>query len=818
PGPATAAAAAWLRAACDGEWRRVPGRRQCSALSATGRPCTRPVHDSTEPHCSETTTWVTATTTGCSLVALTDPFDLQVANTAASLDDGARVAVQQAAAATAAAAVASGSGGRGRGGKRGGGGSGSGSGVADSSGSSAPVTTPPPPPPVHTRHLLVAAAQTVDGGTRQCALGPWVTVTRLGPASSYNERRGLTNQPGLNGSCLYMLALHLETESGGSGHRSGSGGRGGGGGGGVGPKGHGSAGRPAISRIASTGFDTPDVAGGSDNEGGVVLDEQSFPSLAEAAAVLQAGRQQGGAALAGPGGPMGQKRVGKQQGGGKGGGNAALAASKERERLAKAWPYPHGGGSGSSSKDAGAGSSTTSGGGGGGPAPSRGRRGRGGAGSATDVAAGGGDSAAFPQLSGARDVKKVYLAYEYQTLEGRRFLATPQQLAVAAAAVASKPSTFRDAIASKPQPSAYPSHAGLLVQQQQQQQQQQQGKKRQSLRQVSGLAAINAGAATDTSTLAATAATIGSSSTAAASFLLQHDAPLYLQPPPGLQSDPTAPAACDGAAVWDPTPRRPSSLAQLRRIFVVTPPSACGEPLLAARPTVQFRVQHPPELPRDAAAAAGLLQQQGRQLHGLPPLTMAAADDGGGAIGSDVLERSGGERADEQNRTVNTAKQVVSREEEESLAAQLVSGHGPAATVVQVSLVRPVQLPPDSLMVISLPLLYGLPAEWLGWSAGLGGEDDSHSDVAGAGGVGEDSHAARSTGKCHPTRTPEAPRIGNDVTIECGAVVQGGSQVGFSETAICGPLVPLVQLGQGLPFEAALLAGSALFPFPTAQT
>ncbi|GLI67137.1 hypothetical protein VaNZ11_011347, partial [Volvox africanus] len=793
---------------CDGEWRRVPGRRQCSALSATGRPCTRPVHDSSEPHCSETTTWVTATTTGCSLVALTDPFDLQAVNTAGSLDDGPRVTVQQAAAATSAAAVASGSGGRGRGGKRGGGGSGSGSGAADSSANSAPVTTPPPPP-VHTRHLLVAAAQTADGLTRQCTLGPWVTVTRLGPASSYNERRGLTNQPGLNGSCLYILALHLETELGSSGHRSGSGGRGGGGGGGVGPKGHGSAGKPPSSRIALTGFDTPDVAGGSDNEGGVVLNEQSFPSLAEAAAVLQAGRQQGGAAAAGPAGPMGHKRVGKQQGGGKGGANAAITASKERERLAKAWPYPHGGGSGSSSKDGGAGSSTNSGSGGGGPAPSRGRRGRGAVGSATNVAAGGGDSAAFPQLSGAKDVKKVYLAYEYQTLDGRRFLATPQQLAVAAAAVASKPSAFRDATASKPQPSVYPSPAGLLVPQQQQQQQQQ-GKKGQSLRQVSGLAAINAGAAAEASASAATAATIGSSSTAAASFLLQHDAPLYLQPPPGLQSDPTAPAVCDGAATWDPTPRRPCGLAQLRRIFVVTPPSACGEPLLAARPTVQFRVQHPPQLPRDAAAAAGLLQQQG-----LPSLAIVA--DGS----SDVLERSGGERADEQNRIVNTAKHVASREEEESIAAQLVSGHGPAATVMQVSLVRPVELPSDSLVVISLPLLYGLPADWLGWSAGLGGKEDSHiSAVASAGGDNEDADAVRSTGKFQVTRTaPETSRNGKDVKMECEAVVQGagGSQQGLSETAT-GPLVPLIQLDQRLPFEASLIAGSALFPLPTDQS
>lgn len=44
PGPAASAASAWLHAACEDEWRRVAGRQQCSALSATGRPCTRPLH------------------------------------------------------------------------------------------------------------------------------------------------------------------------------------------------------------------------------------------------------------------------------------------------------------------------------------------------------------------------------------------------------------------------------------------------------------------------------------------------------------------------------------------------------------------------------------------------------------------------------------------------------------------------------------------------------------------------------------------------------------------------------------------------------
>lgn len=372
-------------------------------------------------------------------------------------------------------------------------------------------------------------------------------------------------------------------------------------------------------------------------------------------------------------------------------------------------------------------------------------------------------------------MSQLYVSYEYQTLDGRRFLATPQQLMVAAAAATSGVSESHTAPGG-------PVAGGLAA-----------AAKQPGFRKglqrppssTSGATTMDPAAAA--AAMAAVGAFVGNSG--AATFLLQHDAPMYMQPPPGLQPDPAAlTMACDGAAAWDPTPRRPGNLAQLRRIFVVTPPSASGEPLLAMRPTVQFVIREPPQLPWDTAAAAGLLQW--------------ADGAKGGVVKSDKDQDIGGSGLHQGRR--GAAHKITAEGQQE---AQLVSGRGPAAAVVQVSMVRPLPLPSDSYLIISLPFLYGFPMEWLGWGLGLSGRD-ADGDVGGT----EKSFCTSSSGgkngeETIPSNTSATPSGGG---AERNTGVGGASFEHAGTTT--GLLVSLVQLDERTPFEAKLLAGSALFP------
>ncbi|KXZ53679.1 hypothetical protein GPECTOR_6g596 [Gonium pectorale] len=463
------------------------------------------------------------------------------------------------------------------------------------------------------------------------------------------------------------------------------------------------------------------------------------------------------------------------------------AVNRERASIASAWPFPHArstGGSGGAGNRApphyGAGLA------------GRGRRGRGTPASpgrrepaAGETEAAGTDAAAFPTLAGGKDARKVYIGYEYQTLDGRRFLATPQQLAAGSAALAVAASSAAAAAAAAPPGASGPASAPPT--------------KPGRLPRNASYGAVDAAKASATAATAASAAAAATAAAAAAragavaaSFLLQHDAPLFLQPPPGLQPDPAAPPAQDGAPAWDQTPRRPVGLAQLARIFVVTPASASGAPLLAVRPTVQFRLIQPPQLPADAAEVA-LRPQAGSA----SAYAVTGRSSGGGATGD--------------------AREGVHAEQTcfASDPAVVVSGQGPAAAGVQATLPKPVPLPSDSLVVVSLPLAYGLPAEWLGWGGGMatGFVGDGVSPGGNGGGVAD----------CDAATAVEGAAVGAGGGAGAGLLPLPGAE-GRGEGSPGGPrclaqptLVPLVQVDDRGPFDARLVAGSALFPIAGPQ-
>ncbi|KAG2496384.1 hypothetical protein HYH03_005612 [Edaphochlamys debaryana] len=788
PGPAATAAAARLSAACGQAWRQ--GRQQCSALSVTGRPCTRPPHPPTEPHsCGDASVWVGATTTGSAWARLPDPFDLLAANASPYMDDGEHVGVAAppptakapatssfSSASTPPPAAASHGGGRQRGNKQAAAAAPAAAAsapepAADASASTAASTAPALP--AHSRHLVVAMAQGPDGTVSTAALGPWVTVTRLGAAGAYNDRRGIV-QPGLSGAFLAPLFLAMEAEGGG----------GGGSGGGMGQGGRGgrnSSRQAAAAAAAAMAAAAVGPEGDGDGDGGVVLDERSFPSLS--AAVATPGRQGGG----GGGGGGGRKR-GQASGGDGAGGGAATepAVVRERAAIAKVWPYPHGSAFAGANAASGGGRGGAGGPGAGGGLGMRGRRGRQGPGGGAGGGEGGLDPAAFPALPGSRGSRRAFIAYEYETLDGRRFLATPQQLAAALAAAGTPAAAPAAALAAASPAGVLAPAAGGRGSR---------GPRGGASAQDAAAAEAAAAAAAAAATAAAAAAAVAaaSQSSAAACFLLQHDAPLFLQPPSGLLQDPMAPPAVDGAAAWDPTPRRPSALAQLRRIFIVTPPSTSGEPLLAVRPTVQFRPCDPPQrLPADAAAAALAAPPRPGPAPAAPPGGAAGgpAEPGVAAEAAEGLEREGKD------------------------TNKLVSGPGTAAAVVQVSLARPVPLPPDSLVVVALPAAYGLPAEWLGWAGGMpkGGQAGAvpGAGPAGAGagcveGAAGGGDAAQGSGD-----GAGAGSAGEGERPGPGAAAQGQPQPVPAQ----GPLMPLVQLDERGPYDARLVAGSALFPIP----
>eukprot|EP00198_Chlamydomonas_reinhardtii_P003114 XP_001692450.1 predicted protein [Chlamydomonas reinhardtii] len=119
----------------------------------------------------------------------------------------------------------------------------------------------------------------------------------------------------------------------------------------------------------------------------------------------------------------------------------------------------------------------------------------------------------------------------------------------------------------------------------------------------------------------------------------------------------------------------------------------------------------------------------------------------------------------------------------------------------------------DSLMVLSLPAVYALPAEWLGWGHGMAPRPapqlqppELARDAAGAaGGAGEGAGAQES---------------GKDAASGGGGGGGGAGPAGASAAGAAvsqGPLVPLVQVDERLPYEARLVAGTALFPIPVAQ-
>ncbi|KAG2442097.1 hypothetical protein HYH02_009586 [Chlamydomonas schloesseri] len=115
---------------------------------------------------------------------------------------------------------------------------------------------------------------------------------------------------------------------------------------------------------------------------------------------------------------------------------------------------------------------------------------------------------------------------------------------------------------------------------------------------------------------------------------------------------------------------------------------------------------------------------------------------------------------------------------------------------------RPVPLPPDSLLVLSPPAVYALPAEWLG---------DRQQGLI-AWGCVQRKHWGPRGG-----RDAAAAGVGGGGGGAGGALAAAGASQGVGVVVSQGPLLPLVQVDQRLPYEAKLVAGTALFPIPVAQ-
>jgi hypothetical protein len=231
-------------------------------------------------------------------------------------------------------------------------------------------------------------------------------------------------------------------------------------------------------------------------------------------------------------------------------------------------------------------------------------------------------------------------------------------------------------------------------------------------------------------------------------------------PPPVVDPRPTLPPraiapqggsdslrAADTAPSWDPTPRRPPGLAQLRRIFIGTASVAGGGggggATLATQPVLRLQLPAAPWVPPDAVDAALDRHRQPQQAQA--GVAAAASSSSGGS----------------------------------SLAAGCVSW-------VEFGVREPIPLPPDSLIVITLPLVLAVPAAWLGW---------------------------RTTATSPGAAAAEAPPAGTAAAgrrRSSGSGSGGGSGLPGEDAA--GPLVALVAQGEGFPFSGGLVPGTALFP------
>lgn len=241
-------------------------------------------------------------------------------------------------------------------------------------------------------------------------LGTWCTLTRLGPASLYNEKKGV-QQPNLTANHLYPLnlaptAAHTasgqpqataQAQGGRQRQRQRQRRRGGGAGAGGGVGGAGKAGASDEDRE-------------DDVEGEALVPDAEFPTLAQS--MLQHTRKQQQQQQQ----PAKAAKVQQQKESG------VSPQDREREWLLKHWP-----GALQHTLVAAAAASASAGG-------------AGGAGGGAGGAAGSGSGVSKGTPAGANkfggsvggDVdwgsKAIYIALEYETLDGRRYFATPQQL------------------------------------------------------------------------------------------------------------------------------------------------------------------------------------------------------------------------------------------------------------------------------------------------------------------------------------------------------------------------------------------------------
>ena len=227
---------------------------------------------------------------------------------------------------------------------------------------------------------------------------------------------------------------------------------------------------------------------------------------------------------------------------------------------------------------------------------------------------------------------------------------------------------------------------------------------------------------------------------------------------------------------------RPPTLFQLQRIYVLTPPSAsaCS---LATRPTIRLEPQQEARrqvlLPGDTVG--NLLGAYPREVGGLHEAHADPEPQSGSRSGPSTSAGSAVPGS-----TVHHGSNLDLDPDLDLDRHRLFVGDLPSLEFFPEAELR---LPPDSLCVVTLPLVLGVPAAWLGLPL--------------------------------PTAAPPAGKLagGAPAAAEGGGAPQRPGQPGRGCAACPGGgacdevlVLPLVPRTPGSPFSAHLVAGTALYP------